>query len=95
MTALTKVETPLMERYTLTCVQCGWVRQVFGTEQEARISALMMGWEFRSSHDRDHEMLKAALGHPAALRNPGFLTELAFCPHCALLIKETPCPSSK
>lgn len=74
MTALTKVETPLSERYITTCQNCGFDRQFFGTAKEARESALTMGWEFRprpmsqcaSSKDRD---------------------ERAYCPHCKLLVK--------
>lgn len=47
MSALNKVDTPLMERYETTCVRCGWYRHFFGTAEEARVSAEKMGWEFR------------------------------------------------
>ena len=86
--ALTKADNlDLMERYKTVCERCGWDRQFFGTEKEARESALKMGWEFRPSHDVNVETLKAALGHPDALRHPGLVTERAYCPHCQLLVK--------
>lgn len=74
MSALMKVATPLSERYRTTCAHCGHDRQFFGTADEARRSALTMGWEFRalpmsqcvSSKERD---------------------ERAYCPHCKLLVK--------
>ena len=78
MSALTKVETPLSERYTTTCVRCDHVRQFFGTADEARTSAVTMGWVFRVSTP-----------HPPFF--PGqfhFKRELAYCPHCQLLVKE-------
>ena len=55
--ALTKVDTPLMERYTTTCQNCAFIRQFFGTADEARQSALTMGWEFRRTfpHPMNHE----------------------------------------
>ena len=74
--ALTKVETPLMERYVTVCDVCKWDRQFFGTLAESRESAIRMGWEFT----RILPLLPA--GAPAR--------EVARCPHCKLLIKETP-----
>jgi RNase P subunit RPR2 len=71
--ALQKIDVPLMERYTTTCVPCGWIRQFFGTEQEARESAEKMGWEFR--------MRVVDFGLSTQ--------ERAFCPHCKLLVKES------
>ena len=84
MSALTKVETPLMERYTLTCVRCDYLRQVFGTETEARKSAEAMGWEFRLTIPKGEETW------PGKVWLKGQLIEQAYCPHCKLLVKETP-----
>lgn len=75
--ALQKVDTPLSERYITTCTNCDYERQVFGTKDEARASAVLMGWEFRD----------VTLGTPALLR---LRKEIALCPHCRLLVKESP-----
>lgn len=75
--ALTKVETPLSERYETKCVKCGWLRHFFGTEKEARESALKMGWEFRVRFQ------------PLAVQRTDYVgsgpSEVAYCPHCRLL----------
>lgn len=76
--ALKKVETPLMERYVTTCQNCGHDRQFFGTAQEARQSALTMGWEFRSPGPM----------YPGKVWLKDEFTERAYCPHCRLLVKE-------
>lgn len=81
--AIKKVEAPLMERYTTTCHVCGYIRQHFGTKDEARASAERMGWEFRISH-RIPRIEKLRLWHEQLPMEP---VELAYCPHCKLLVK--------
>lgn len=83
MHALKKVEVPLSERYTITCARecCGHIRQVFGTEKEARESAERMGWEFRMQKT---DGMKDPYGERF------WLKEQAYCPHCQLLTKEKP-----
>lgn len=77
MQALTKVETPLMERYLTVCTACGWERQFFGTADEARESALKMGWEFR--------MVREPNWRASDLPIVPTEHEEAYCPHCKLL----------
>lgn len=81
MSALTKVETPLMERYETKCASCGWDRHFFGTEKEARESALTIGWEFR---------IKKTDGPKDQHGERFWLKEVALCPHCKILTKEKP-----
>ena len=83
MNALTKVETPLMERYETKCCHCGWVRHFFGMEKEARESALKMGWEFRMANRyRSETIIFAAIKKCSSEE-----IEVAYCPHCKILVK--------
>jgi len=75
-TALQKVETPLSERYQTRCESCGWLRQFFGTAEEARKSALTMGWEFRTT--------RRANMRAGDLPIIPETVELAHCPVCKL-----------
>ena len=76
--ALAKVDTPLSERYLVRCQACGWEKQFFGTADEARQSALKMGWEFRV--DRVPNL--RAFDLPTV----PMAVERAICPHCKLLV---------
>lgn len=84
--ALKKVSVPLSERYETKCCECQWDRHFFGTKEEARASAVKMGWEFRKvALDIDEFSVKVANGQAYFLRQN---VELAYCPHCKLLKKE-------
>ena len=81
MSALTKVDTPLSERYMIECARCQYPRQVFGTETEARKSAVAMGWEFRKT---------SVQSEPTTVRQTEYriesfrfieIREVALCPH--------------
>jgi hypothetical protein len=84
--AMHKVATTLMERYDTTCVSCGWYRHFFGTAKEARESALRMGWEFRKGQPC---MADAIIFRSIRQVSPEDI-EMAYCPHCKLLVKEKP-----
>lgn len=86
MTALHKVETPLMERYTTTCHSCGWERQFFGTAEEARESALTMGWEFRHKHYLEAGRLVPGDASAYHAVKSSQTYEVAYCPHCTRLL---------
>lgn len=79
MGALTKVDVPLMERYTITCASCGYLRQIIGTKAEARRLAELMGWEFR--------VVTQPNFHAFDLPTVPMTVELAYCLHCKLLVK--------
>lgn len=82
MSGLTKVESSLSERYTIECIDCRYLRQVFGTAEEARQSAIMMGWEFR-------QRIRPNFGAHDLPVVPDVI-EGALCPHCKLLTKVKP-----
>lgn len=88
MNALTKVETSMMERYETKCCHCGWVLHFFGMEKEARSLALKMGWEFLEMRMPPRSFTVNSV--PCVHENP--TKEVALCPHCKILTKETPCP---
>lgn len=83
--SLARVDTMLSERYSITCaysspdenVACGYIRVVFGTEQEAKDRALKMGWMFR--------MEKLLKDQPESEHNS---VERAYCPHCKAFVPE-------
>lgn len=75
---MTKVNTPLSERYLFECASCGYPRQMFGTEQEVRAEAERMGWEIRRVET-----------NPNSVQFGDRVTEeKTYCPHCKLLVKE-------
>ena len=77
--ALLKVDTSLSERYITTCTNCDYERQVFGMKDEVRKSAVLMGWEFR------HQTIPGLID--CDLQVGPKVVEIAFCPHCKLLVK--------
>jgi hypothetical protein len=83
MNAFKKQTEHMMERYIVKCdaKDCGFERQFFGTEAEARERARAMGWIFKCQ----------TIQWRPPLTQPGTATqgELAYCPHCALFPERT------
>ena len=66
----------------LTCVRChSIVYFTHDSDVEARMCAERMGWEFRSTDDRDEKLTRAAQEH-FSLRDPGLITQVACCQDC-------------
>lgn len=75
--ALKKVDTALSERYDIICDTCQYLREFFGTEKDARMSAERMGWgfEIRTMKSAGKQI---GLNEWEAIE---FDLEVAYCPH--------------